>query len=85
MLETLGRDLLDQPPYSPDLDPSDFRIFGSLKKAMSGLQFNSNEEVQEWVTLWLAQLGPDVWRAAISDMPIRWHKCIDRDGEYVEG
>ena len=37
---------LPHPPYSPDLAPSDFHVFGPLKEAMGGKSFRSNEEVQ---------------------------------------
>ena len=84
MLESMKWDALAQPPYSPDLAPSDFRIFGLLKIAISGLTFESDEDVQKWVTRWINNLGPDVWRQAIYDLPVRWQKCIEEDGEYIE-
>jgi histone-lysine N-methyltransferase SETMAR len=36
-------------PYSPDLGPSDFHVFGPLKEAMGGKSFRSDEEVQQAV------------------------------------
>jgi len=36
--------LLEHPPYSPDLAPSDFWLFPHLKKFLRGKRF-SNEEV----------------------------------------
>ena len=41
------------PPYSPDLAPSDFHVFGSLKVAMGDKSFRSDEEVQQAVHEWL--------------------------------
>lgn len=35
------------PPYSPDLAPSDFYLFGKIKKQLEGLKFNSKEELFE--------------------------------------
>jgi hypothetical protein len=37
---------LPHPPYSPDLAPSDFHMFGPLKEAMGGKRFCSEEEVR---------------------------------------
>ena len=37
-------DLLQYPPYSPDLGPSDF-LFPNIKKYLGGQWFTSNEEV----------------------------------------
>ena len=49
-LETIkkeGWEILPHPPYSPDLAPSDFFLFGPLKETLRGVKFNSNEEVKE--------------------------------------
>ncbi|KAG8234562.1 hypothetical protein J437_LFUL014491 [Ladona fulva] len=44
---------LQHPLYSPDHSPCDFHIFGDLKKDIRGRRFHSDEEVQEWVRLWI--------------------------------
>ena len=54
-LQRFGWKTLQHPPYSPDLDPCDFHIFGDLKKDIRGRQFHSEEEVQECVRLWIHQ------------------------------
>jgi len=40
-------------PHPPDLAPSDFHVFGPLKKAMGGRSFRSYEEVRQAVQEWL--------------------------------
>ena len=37
--------LLLQPPYSPDLAPSDYWLFADLKRMLQEKRFGSNEEV----------------------------------------
>jgi len=44
---------LRHPPYSPDLAPSDFRVFEPLKQAKGSKSFRSDEEVQQAVQEWL--------------------------------
>jgi len=44
-VQQLGFELLQHPPYSPDLAPSDYHIFGPLKEALRGRRFASDEEV----------------------------------------
>jgi len=41
----LSFECLPHLPYSPDLAPSDFHIFGPIKEAMGGKSFRSDEEV----------------------------------------
>jgi hypothetical protein len=40
-LAYLGFQCLDHPPYSPDLDPSDYHLFPGLKKQLKGHNFTS--------------------------------------------
>ena len=52
-IEDLGWKLLTHPPYSPDLAPSDFHLFGPLKESMKGIHFQTDEEVKAAVSNWL--------------------------------
>ena len=40
--EESGLDILDHPPYSPDLSPCDFWLFPSLKEMLAGHRFESS-------------------------------------------
>jgi histone-lysine N-methyltransferase SETMAR len=48
-IQDLSFECLPHPPYSPDLAPSDFHVFGPLKEEMGGKTFRSDEEVQQAV------------------------------------
>ena len=56
-LERSGWETVQHPPYSPDLSPCDFHVFGDLKKDIRGRRFHPDEEVQEWVRLWILHLS----------------------------
>jgi histone-lysine N-methyltransferase SETMAR len=43
-LRDLHYELLEHPTYSPDLAPSDFRLFSKLKIFLAGQRFSSNQE-----------------------------------------
>ena len=43
--DELHFELLPQPPYTPDLAPSDYWLFADLKRMLQGKRFGSNEEV----------------------------------------
>jgi len=55
-LTDLHFEYLPNPPYSPDLAPSDFHMFGPLKEAIGGKKFRSDEEVRHGVHEWLRGL-----------------------------
>ncbi|UYV65374.1 hypothetical protein LAZ67_3004101 [Cordylochernes scorpioides] len=42
-------EVLEHPAYSPDLVPSDYFLFGLLKKELKGKRFDSDEDVQKVV------------------------------------
>jgi hypothetical protein len=48
-------ELLEHPPYNPDLTPSDFNLFGPLKNHLGGKRFADDEEVETEVRKWLRQ------------------------------
>ncbi|GBM26215.1 hypothetical protein AVEN_22775-1 [Araneus ventricosus] len=63
----------EHPPYSPDLVPSDFHLFGPLKKHLSGCHFRT--KVPEVVVTWLRDLNPDFSYAGFDRLVYRWNKC----------
>ena len=42
----LRLEVLPHPPYSPDLAPSDYPLFGPMNKMLGGQKFASDTEVQ---------------------------------------
>jgi len=52
-LAYLGFQCLDHPPYSPDLAPSDYRLFPGLKKQLKVRHFSSDAEVIAAMETWL--------------------------------
>jgi transposase len=52
LLYSWGWEILPDPPYSPDLTPSDFHLFPKMKNHLRGQRFHSNEDVQNEVKKW---------------------------------
>jgi histone-lysine N-methyltransferase SETMAR len=55
-IEKMCWEILEHPPHSPDLTPSDFHLFGKLKELLSGKRFASDQEVENETKL-AYQLG----------------------------
>lgn len=83
-LQKLKFKVLDHPPYSPDLAPSDYHLFGPLKQALRGRRFDSDEAVKEAVHSWLAAQPKTFFYEGIRKLVERWTKCIEKQGDYVE-
>lgn len=51
-LADLGLSVLDHPPYSPDLSPSDYYLFSPMKSSLKGMSFRNADEVMREVNRW---------------------------------
>ena len=72
--ETNSRELLEHPPYSPDLAPRDLHLLSELKKFMRGKLFPSNEEVITAVKANFADLPNSQFRNGIHWLEEHWSK-----------
>jgi histone-lysine N-methyltransferase SETMAR len=83
-IQKLGWTVLPHPPYSPDLAPSDYHLFGKLKEFLRGNHYASVDDVKHGVQTWIKQTPATFFEKGIMDLVPRWQKCIAGDGDYVE-
>nr|CAH7723473.1 unnamed protein product [Callosobruchus chinensis] len=77
--------VLEHPPYSPDLAPCDFYLFPKIKSSLKGTRFESVEDVKEKTADLLKRLTLHDMQHCFEQWKTRMQRCIDREGEYVEG
>ena len=63
-LKESGLDVLDHPPYSPDLSPCDFWLFPRLKEILAGHRFESRCGIGSAVYQCLQHIPKEDYRAA---------------------
>ena len=84
LLDDWDWEILQHPPYSPDLAPADFFLFPKLKENMRGTRFEDSDAIN----LMFRQQVRDLDRAGIGgwvDAGVhRWQKCVAVGGDYVE-
>ena len=83
-LETLKFEVLSHMPYSPDLAPSDFHFFPHLKRDLKGTHFTSDDELKQAVTSWIKRRTPEFFIDSMRKLVLRWEKCTEWQGNYVE-
>ncbi|UYV79929.1 hypothetical protein LAZ67_18001117 [Cordylochernes scorpioides] len=66
-----GFEVLEHPAYSPDLAPSDYFLFGLLKKELKGKRFDSDEDVQKVVQDFFHTLPKSAYKEGIYKLPER--------------
>jgi histone-lysine N-methyltransferase SETMAR len=79
-----GWGVFEQTAYSPDLAPSDFHLFRTLKEFLGGRRFKSDEEVKDAIKEWLNGLAMEVYDEGIQNLITCYDKCLNVGGDYVE-
>jgi histone-lysine N-methyltransferase SETMAR len=82
-IQDLQWELLEHPPYSLNLAPSNFHLFGLLKNHLGGKHFADDEEVEMEVWKWLRQQSILLW-FGFNTLVKRWDMCINVGGGYVK-
>lgn len=73
-----------QPPYSPDIAPSDFFLFGYIKSKLNGKHFDSVESLIEEVQEILSEISKETLKKVFEDWERRLNEVINRNGEFIE-
>jgi len=79
-LRDLHYELLEHPPCSPDLAPSEFCLLPELKFFLAGQRFSWNEETIAAAEGYFADLTKNHYRDGIMALEHRWNKCISVKG-----
>jgi hypothetical protein len=83
-MEEHGLGTAPYPAYSPDLAPSDFFLFGYVRRALQGSEFQTVEEPLAAVVGILNATPTKTLISTFHEWIRRLQTCIDTDGEYVE-
>lgn len=83
-LEETCLERMPHPPYSPDLAPCDFGLFGTVKNKMIGYQADSREDLQNEITQILQKFTKDDINSIFMSWLRRLNLCIKLKGDYVE-
>ncbi|CAH1973101.1 unnamed protein product [Acanthoscelides obtectus] len=77
-------ELLDHPPYSPDLIPNDFFTFPKIKNRLRGQRLQSPEEAVDAFKNAVLYLPANEWNKCLENWFERMQMCINLRGEYFE-
>jgi len=68
--------VVTQPPYSPDLAPSDFWLFPALKMRLKGTRFATMEDIKSNATAELRKIPKEAFCRCFQQWQDRWSKCV---------
>lgn len=83
-LTSLGWEVLPHAAYSPDMAPSDYYLFRSLQHHLADSQFQNIEDVKKSIAKYIESKSPSFFRTGIRQLPEKWIKCIDNNGDYFD-
>jgi histone-lysine N-methyltransferase SETMAR len=83
LIKTFGWEQTDNPPYNPDLAPSDFHVFLHLQKFPGGWRFLEDDNVKA-VNTWFSSQAASFYKAGIQKLVPRYDQCLNNCGNYVE-
>jgi transposase len=71
------------PPYSPDLAPYEFFLFGYVNRKLMGYHAESPSELLLGIRVILSEIPREILNPVFLEWMERLRKCIDTNGEYV--
>ena len=80
-LKESGLDVLDHPPYGPDLSPCDFWLFPRLKEMLAGHRFESRCGIGSAVYQCMQHIPKEDYRAAFRKWVDRSKMCVEAYGD----
>lgn len=73
---------IPHPPYSPDIAPCDFWLFGKLKEYLKGKRFDSETELFDALLTFSMQISKNEITRVFNEWIRRLHEVIENQGEY---
>ncbi|GFN75555.1 apolipoprotein d [Plakobranchus ocellatus] len=74
-LQRYGWEILPHPAHNPDLAPSDFHLFGPLKRHLGGMAFETEDYLISELRNWFDNLDVDFFRMGINSLLSGWQNA----------
>ena len=74
--------IVPHPPYSPDLSPCDFGLFGTMKNSFKGQRFETEEQLLQTIDDFFSKKSENFWQSIFNDWIKRCQACINTNGNY---
>jgi histone-lysine N-methyltransferase SETMAR len=82
-IKELNWEILDLPPYSPDLAPSDYHLFRSLQNHLNNNKFERFEEVNDAILAYFESKPRSFYKTRTEKLVTRWETVIASNGNYI--
>jgi hypothetical protein len=76
ILATMGWEIMNHLPYTPDLAPSDFHLFGPMNMHLGRQKFQTYDKLKCCLLNWLHSQDKIFYAAGISNLPGQWKNVL---------
>ena len=83
-IQKCGFQLVEDPPYSPDLASADYYLFQKMINELGGHHFDRDDDVMNAVVHFLRDQNGAIYTEEILLLHDRWTKCVNVGGDYVK-
>lgn len=83
-LNELKYEILQHPPYSPDLSPTDFHLFKHLELFLRAKQYENEDSLKNAISEFIDSKDQNFFKTGIYALKSRWEKCIEVNGAYFD-
>ena len=78
-------EILEHPPYLPDMSPHDYDLFAKVKESLRGTRYNTRDEFICAIWQSLRNINKDGRAEGVRRLPNIWQKLTNKEGDYIEG
>ena len=82
-IERLGWEVLPHPAWSPDLSPTDYHLFLSLRNYLCNKHYEDFDELKSDLTAFFESKPASFYRRGIEQLPERWANVVENNGDYI--
>jgi histone-lysine N-methyltransferase SETMAR len=82
-IKEMNWEILDHPPYSPDLTPSDYHLFSLFQNHLNNKKYERFEEVNDAILAYFESKPRSFYKAGIEKLVTRWKTVIANNGNYI--
>jgi histone-lysine N-methyltransferase SETMAR len=82
-IKELNWEILDHPPCSSDLAPSNYHLFRSLQNHLNNKKFKKFKEVNDAILAYFESKPTSFYKAGIEKLATRWETVIASNGNYI--
>ena len=79
-------EIMEQPPYSPDMSSCDYDLFAKVKEPLRGIRYSTRDELIRAIWRSIQNIKKDVSIRAdgVRRLPNIWQKVINKGDDYIE-